>query len=181
MLQLVNNLRLCTHQCNHMPGVTSNLLLIKKYQCLDLPYLTSLIGLVPFHPHLGMMLKVRTPNKITETKHKKKVFKISIIAKCNKCQGYEHTAIDCTSPVRLPLLTKFSLYLLSLKSLFLWALSQLSPPSAFVFINLYLLSNDCQRRRRQLCWPLDPRLAVKPDPVLSVTRPHPTRYLQCPI
>jgi len=51
-----------------MPGVISNPLLIKEYQCLDLPHLPSFIGLVPFHIHLGMILRSRTPNKIIEVK-----------------------------------------------------------------------------------------------------------------
>ena len=31
---------------------------------------------------------------------KKKILKIGHVAKCNKCQGYRHLAVDCTSPVK---------------------------------------------------------------------------------
>jgi len=59
MLQLLNNLRLRTHQCIHIPGETFNLLLIKKHYCLELSHLPSLIGLVTFHTHLEMMLRTK--------------------------------------------------------------------------------------------------------------------------
>ena len=37
--------------------------MIREHMCLDFPYLRSPIGLAPFHPHIGVMLRARALNR----------------------------------------------------------------------------------------------------------------------
>ena len=91
-----------------MPGVTSNPLLTKEHQCLDLSHLPNLIGLVPFHTHLDVKSKnVEQDHKNKGTKMK--IFKISIVSKCNKYQGYGHIAINCISYVKFVIINRVSI------------------------------------------------------------------------
>ena len=62
------------------------------------------------HPHRSRTQKTPFKNDVkeknVETNNrnkglKKKFFKIGPVAKCNKCQGYGHLAVDCTRPVKI--------------------------------------------------------------------------------
>jgi len=46
-------------------------------------------------------------------------FKISTVARCNKCQGYDHIAVDCTSPVKITAVNEVPILAPDLKALFL--------------------------------------------------------------
>ena len=77
--------------------MASNPLLSKENQCLNFPDLPSLIGLVLRNDAKDKNNKVDNRPKGT----KKKIFKISTVARCTKCQGYRHIAIDYTILVRI--------------------------------------------------------------------------------